>query len=65
MVKQFLPVPVQPQTKRPRPLIVPDGLRADAARLLRYFRTLSPKNQSLAIRLLRALWKTQGPNTSA
>ncbi|MDO9437306.1 hypothetical protein [Hydrogenophaga sp.] len=44
---------------------VQEELRHEAARLLRYFRALSPKNQSLAVRLLNALWKTQGSNTSA
>ncbi len=48
-----------PGGKEPPPAI-PEGLGREATLLLKYFWALSPKNQSLAVKLLQALLKTQG-----
>lgn len=45
--------------KELRPAI-PEGLGREATLLLKYFWALSPNNQSLAVKLLQALLKTQG-----
>lgn len=51
--------PLPHSDKNPAPALAED-LDPEATQLLMHFRALSPKNQSLAVRLLKELQKTQG-----
>lgn len=53
----------QPREEMDLQAATSDQLRLEGARLLGYFRAMSPENRSLTVRVVRALWKTQGPNT--
>lgn len=54
--------PMSHSEKNPTPAL-PEDLDREAKQLLLHFRALSPKNQSLSVRLLRELQKTQGTVT--
>lgn len=40
--------------------VMPEGLGREATQLLKHFWALTPKNQTLAVKLLQALLRTQG-----
>ncbi|MDO9435314.1 hypothetical protein [Hydrogenophaga sp.] len=40
---------------------IPAEPSREATRLMKYFKALSPENQSLSVKLLRTLLKMQGP----
>lgn len=49
----------KPREKNPVQ-VIPEGLGREATQLLKHFWALTPRNQTLAVKLLQALLRTQG-----
>lgn len=51
----------RPPDERDQLPLIPEELGREATQLMKYFKALSPENQSLSVKLLRTLLKMQGP----